>query len=108
MVVEEPLAEQPENKADTENRGDFSLPECPACWTALRFTDKYCSWCGEPQPLRTLPYKKVCLHCATQLPQRANYCHTCGHESVPNPKRNIGSAVELFNEDASEFPTFEA
>lgn len=88
---------------------DFSSPECPTCWTALRVSDKYCSWCGEPQPMRTLPYERACLRCSMLLPQKANFCHACGNEVTVNAWRKVRTPAELFEEEGSEFfPRFEA
>lgn len=88
---------------------DFSTPQCPACWTALRSSDKYCCWCGEPQPLRAAPYMKVCVECNTQLPEKANFCHACGSDVSGRFKNKVRFPVELFKEEDSEFfPRFDA
>ncbi len=88
---------------------DFSTPQCPACWTALRASDKYCCWCGEPQPLRAVPFMKVCVDCNTQLPEKANFCHACGSDVSGRFKNKVRFPVELFKEEDSEFfPRFDA
>jgi ribosomal protein L40E len=88
---------------------DFSMPQCPACWTALRASDKYCCWCGEPQPLRAAPYMKICVECNTQLPEKANFCHACGSDVSGRFKNKVRFPVELFTEEDSEFfPRFDA
>ncbi|HEY9719939.1 MAG TPA: zinc ribbon domain-containing protein, partial [Trichormus sp.] len=88
---------------------DFSTPQCPACWTPLRASDKYCCWCGEPQPLRAVPFMKVCVDCNTQLPEKANFCHACGSDVSGRFKNKVRFPVELFKEEDSEFfPRFDA
>lgn len=84
-------------------------PECPACWTVLRSTDKYCCWCGEPQPTRVAPFLKLCLECNTQLPEKANFCFSCGTDVGGQSRRKVRIPFELFREEESEFfPRFDA
>lgn len=86
---------------------DFSKPECPACLTALRFTDKFCCWCGEAQPLRN-PNLLTCMRCTTILPTRANFCYSCGAQ-VSNGNRKVRAHEDLFSdEDSEDFPRFHA
>lgn len=89
--------------------GEEPLPACPSCWATLRFTDKFCCWCGEPQPNRILPHMKVCLACKSLLPDKANYCYLCGEDvALPN-RRKVVAPTELFYEESSEFfPRFDA
>jgi ribosomal protein L40E len=84
-------------------------PHCFSCHSGLRSTDKFCSWCGEPQPNRLYPYLKVCPGCDQRLPHRANYCFACGRDVGVHPRVPMRMPTELFNEEESEFfPTFEA
>jgi len=88
---------------------DSNLPECPSCWKALRATDKFCCWCGEAQPNRVLPFLKLCLECSTFLPEKANYCYSCGTDVGYSSRRKVRVPHELFKDEESEFfPRFDA
>lgn len=84
------------------------LPECPACWTVLRATDKFCCWCGEPQPNRILPTMKMCLDCHCQLPEKANFCALCGADVANYERRKVRVPLDLFDEESEYFPRFNA
>jgi hypothetical protein len=99
-------AANPQPAAGTDQPGS---PECPSCWTVLRWTDKFCCWCGEPQPNRALPFMKLCLECSTQLPEKANFCYSCGNDMTGKAARKVRFPHELFNEEESDFfPRFDA
>ena len=101
--------EQPVEQPDLPSQPDFSTPECPSCYTALRVTDKFCCWCGEPQPNRVLPFMKLCLDCNTLLPEKANFCYSCGTDVGYNSRRKVRVPHELFKDEESEFfPRFDA
>jgi predicted amidophosphoribosyltransferase len=86
-----------------------ALPECPTCFTALRIADKFCSWCGEAQPIRVLPDTIICPGCETQLPPKANYCFACGRHIGSQPRLALRLPTELFKDEDSElFPLFDA
>jgi hypothetical protein len=88
---------------------DLNTPECPSCWKALRATDKFCCWCGEAQPNRVLPFLKLCLECSTFLPEKANYCYSCGTDVGYSSRRKVRVPHELFKDEDSEFfPRFDA
>lgn len=88
---------------------DLNSPECPSCWKALRATDKFCCWCGEAQPNRVLPFLKLCLECSTFLPEKANYCYSCGTDVGYSSRRKVRVPHELFKDEESEFfPRFDA
>ncbi|MBI2809730.1 MAG: zinc ribbon domain-containing protein [Candidatus Melainabacteria bacterium] len=88
---------------------DLNSPECPSCWKALRATDKFCCWCGEAQPNRVLPFLKLCLECSTFLPEKANYCYSCGTDVGYSSRRKVRMPHELFKDEESEFfPRFDA
>lgn len=88
---------------------DVSGPECPNCWRALRATDKFCCWCGEAQPNRVLPFLKLCLECSTFLPEKANFCYSCGTDVGYSSRRKVKVPHELFKDEDSEFfPRFNA
>lgn len=88
---------------------DASAPECPSCWKVLRATDKFCCWCGEAQPNRVLPFLKLCLECSTFLPEKANFCYSCGTDVGYNSRRKVKVPHELFKDEDSEFfPRFNA
>lgn len=110
LVTENTEQAAPENnQVVAEPKPDFSTPECPSCYTALRVTDKYCCWCGEPQPNRVLPFMKLCLDCNTLLPEKANFCYSCGTDVGYNSRRKVRVPHELFKDEESEFfPRFDA
>lgn len=84
-------------------------PECPSCWTVLRATDKFCCWCGSAQPNRIQPFMKLCLECNTQLPEKANFCFSCGADVSTYSRLKVRAPLELFKDEDSEFfPRFEA
>jgi hypothetical protein len=86
-----------------------SYPHCPACRTMLRATDKFCCWCGDKQPDRSIPYMKMCLECNALLPEKANFCCVCGAQVSNFMRRKVKAPVELFRDEESEFfPKFEA
>jgi rRNA maturation endonuclease Nob1 len=88
---------------------DLNTPECPSCWKTLRATDKFCCWCGEAQPNRVLPFLKLCLECSTFLPEKANYCYSCGTDVGYSSRRKVRVPHELFKDEDSEFfPRFDA
>lgn len=88
---------------------EISGPECPNCWKALRATDKFCCWCGEAQPNRVLPFLKLCLECSTFLPEKANFCYSCGTDVGYSSRRKVKVPHELFKDEDSEFfPRFNA
>jgi RNA polymerase subunit RPABC4/transcription elongation factor Spt4 len=88
---------------------DLTTPECPSCWKALRATDKFCCWCGEAQPNRVLPFLKLCLECNTFLPEKANFCYSCGTDVGYSSRRKVRVPHELFKDEESEFfPRFDA
>ncbi len=94
---------------DTAPEYEYVPPECPSCFTALRAVDKFCSWCGEPQPNRLFPHMKVCPDCQQLLPERANYCSACGRDIGMLPRLRLRLPTELFKEEEAEFfPTFDA
>jgi RNA polymerase subunit RPABC4/transcription elongation factor Spt4 len=87
----------------------FSYPQCPECSTMLRATDKFCCWCGERQPERSIPYMKLCLVCNALLPGKANFCCVCGSSVTNFNRRKVKAPLELFHDEESEFfPKFEA
>ena len=104
------------NEAEQSTRDDGESPRepapdphCPSCRTMLRATDKFCCWCGEPQPLRNLPLRKTCSQCSTVLPEKANFCYSCGAELAAANNKKIRFPIELFTEEESEFfPRFDA
>ncbi len=82
---------------------------CPSCGSNVRVTDKFCIWCGERQPQRTVPKMKRCSECRTQLPMTANYCFVCGNDVSLHLRRKVRVPSELFHEEDPElFPTYEA
>lgn len=82
--------------------------QCPSCWSAVRASDRFCCWCGQEQPARLLPYFKVCLDCSTHLPEKANFCFSCGTDVSHQSRRKVTVPYELFQEEDSElFPRFE-
>lgn len=82
--------------------------QCPSCWSAVRASDRFCCWCGQEQPTRLAPYVKVCLECNTHLPERANFCFSCGTDVSHQSRRKVTVPYELFQEEDSElFPRFE-
>ncbi|HEY9732258.1 MAG TPA: zinc ribbon domain-containing protein [Drouetiella sp.] len=114
-VIAEIEAEEISNSATIEEeisvtaQPDLNTPECPSCWKALRATDKFCCWCGEAQPNRVLPFLKLCLECSTFLPEKANYCYSCGTDVGYSSRRKVKVPHELFKDEESEFfPRFDA
>lgn len=84
-------------------------PFCPCCDAPLRCTDKFCYLCGELQPNHTPAFLKDCLECHTILPDKANYCYTCGAAISFTFPGKIRVPIELFRDEKSElFPKFEA
>ncbi len=82
--------------------------QCPSCFSAVRSSDRFCCWCGQEQPARLLPYFKVCLDCSTHLPEKANFCFSCGTDVSHQSRRKVTVPYELFQEEDSElFPRFE-
>ncbi len=110
MSVEAPaLAVNIEQEVSLSAPPDLNSPECPSCWKALRATDKFCCWCGEAQPNRVLPFLKLCLECSTFLPEKANYCYSCGTDVGYSSRRKVRVPHELFKDEESEFfPRFDA
>jgi len=52
---------------------------------------------------------KVCVECNTSLPEKANFCHSCGVDVAGHCKQKVRFPVELFKEEDSEFfPRFDA
>lgn len=98
-----------EEDISVSSQPDLATPECPSCWRALRATDKFCCWCGEAQPNRVLPFLKLCLECSTFLPEKANYCYSCGTDVGYSSRRKVRVPHELFKDEESEFfPRFDA
>jgi|688.fasta_scaffold444117_2 hypothetical protein len=98
-----------EEDISVSSQPDLATPECPSCWKALRATDKFCCWCGEAQPNRVLPFLKLCLECSTFLPEKANYCYSCGTDVGYSSRRKVRVPHELFKDEESEFfPRFDA
>ncbi len=59
--------------------------------------------------MRSLPYEKSCLRCHTLLPEKANFCYSCGNEVTLNAWRKVRPTAELFeDENAEYFPKFQA
>lgn len=110
VSVETPaLAVNIEQEVSLSAPPDLNSPECPSCWKALRATDKFCCWCGEAQPNRVLPFLKLCLECSTFLPEKANYCYSCGTDVGYSSRRKVRVPHELFKDEESEFfPRFDA
>ena len=52
--------------------------ECIKCGKLFKSTAKFCSYCGEPNPL----FMKECPVCGRQIKRDAKFCNFCGEKFV--------------------------
>jgi ribosomal protein L40E len=103
----------PVNSADIESNACTSHDQptvlnCTACLTPVRYSDRFCIWCGEPQPTRKDNRSKKCPTCQSLLPEVANFCCSCGHNLMGDWRQALPMFDDLFADPQSEmFPQFE-